>query len=121
MRLARACATDQHQIALTGQEAAAGEVAHQGFVGGRVGEDKLVDLLGERQLGDGQLVLHRARLLLADLGCQQIADDPLRLMLALHGGGDDLVVGSLHAEQLEPGHGVEDLGTLHQTPPLRLS
>jgi hypothetical protein len=121
VRLARACAADQHQIALTGQEATAGEVAHQGFVDRRAGEDELVDLLGEWQLGDGQLVLHRARLLLVDLGGEQIADDPLRLVLALHGGGDDLVVGGLHAEQLEPAHGVEDLGTLHQTAPLRLS
>jgi hypothetical protein len=31
VRLARACAADQHQIALTGQEATASEVAHQGF------------------------------------------------------------------------------------------
>jgi len=31
VRLARACAADQHQIASAGQKAAAGEVAHQGF------------------------------------------------------------------------------------------
>ena len=31
VRLARACAADQHQIASAGQEATAGEVAHQGF------------------------------------------------------------------------------------------
>jgi len=54
-------------------------------------------ILGERQLCDGELVFDRARLLLVDLGGEQIADDALRLMLALDGGGHDLVVGRLHA------------------------
>ena len=50
------------------QEAAAGEVAHERLVDRRGGEGELVDLLGEGQLGDRELVLHRARLLLAELG-----------------------------------------------------
>ena len=100
-------------------------------------------LWGERQLGDGQLVLHPpacairiawgprcARLLLVDLGGEQIADDPLRLVLALHGGGDDLVAQGIQGAAFMPNSlspamaglwGVEDLGTLHQTAPLRLS
>jgi hypothetical protein len=40
--------------------------------------------LGQRQLGDGDLILDRTRLLLADLGAQQIADHALRFVLALH-------------------------------------
>ena len=44
---------------------------------------------------------------------EQVADDPLRLVLALHRGGDDLVVGGLHAEQLQPAHGLQDLRALH--------
>jgi hypothetical protein len=103
------------------QEAAAGEIAHERFVDRRVGEGELADLLGEGQPGDGELVLHRARLLLAQLGGEQVADDPLRLVLALHRRGDDLVVGRLHAEQLEPAHRGEDLGTLHQMALLRRS
>jgi hypothetical protein len=35
------------------------------------------EVLGERQLGDGELVLDRARLLLVDLGVEQITDDAL--------------------------------------------
>ncbi len=44
---------------------------------------EVVDVLGERQLGDGDLVLDRARLLLGDLGRQQVADDALRLVRPL--------------------------------------
>ena len=60
------------------QEVAGGEVADQGLVDlGRL-EVELLDLLGQRQFGDGHLVFDRTRLLLADLGVQQIADDLLR-------------------------------------------
>ena len=82
---------------------------------------EVVDVLGQRQLGDGELVLDRARLLLGDLGVEQIADDALRLVLALDGGGDDLVEGGLHAVELELAHEVEDLGAFHQMALLRLS
>ena len=76
-RLAGAGAADQHDVALLGEEVAAGEIAHQGLVDRRAGEVEVVDVLGQRQLGDGHLVLDRARLLLGDLGREQIADDPL--------------------------------------------
>jgi hypothetical protein len=52
-------------------------------------------------------------LLLGELGRQQVAHDALRLMLALHGGGDDLVVGGPHAEELQAAHGIHDLAPLH--------
>jgi hypothetical protein len=71
-----------------------------------------------RQLGDGQLVLDRARLLLGDLGVEQIADDARRLMPTLDAGGHHLVVGRAHAEELEGGHQLENIGPLHQ-PTLR--
>jgi hypothetical protein len=80
---------------------------------GVAAEVELVDLLGQRQLGDGHLVLDRARLFLADLGVQQIADDLMRLVLALHRGGDDLVIGRLHAVELQLAHRVQHLRSLH--------
>ena len=76
-------------------------------------EGEVVDILGERQLGDGQLVFDRARLLLRDLGLEQIADEALRFMLAFDRGGQRLVIGVLHAEELEFAHHVEDFGSLH--------
>ena len=60
-------------------------------------EPEVVDILGQRQLGDGQLVLDRPRLLLGDLGPQQITDNARRLALALDAGCHHLVVGGTHA------------------------
>src|SRR5271154_7056557 len=79
------------------------------------------EVLGERQLGDGELVFDRARLLLVDLGGEQVADDALRFMLAFDGGGHHLVQGGLHAVELEFAHEVEELGSFHQMVLLRLS
>jgi hypothetical protein len=67
MRLAGAGSADQHDVALVRQEVAAGEVANKGLVDRRVGEAEVVDILGQRQLGDGDLVADRPRLLLGDL------------------------------------------------------
>jgi putative transposase len=88
--------------------------AHEGVDRGAV-EGEVAEVLGQRQPGGRHLVLDRARLLLGDLGGEQVADDPLWLVLALHRGGDDLVIGGLHAEQLQPAHGLQDLRTFHHT------
>ena len=92
---------------------AAGEIAHQALVDRRAFELEAVDILGQRQLGDGQLVLDRACLLLGDLGLEQIAGEALRFMLAFERRGEDLVIGVLHPEQFELAHQVEDFGSLH--------
>ena len=113
VRLAGPGAADEHEVALLQEEAAAGEVTHERLVDRRLCKGEVLDLLGERQLRHGDLVLDRARLLLGELGCEQVADDPLRLMLPLDRGRDDLIVGRPHAEQLEPAHGGQDLGSLH--------
>jgi hypothetical protein len=84
-------------VRATGSSAApnaAGEAAHQGLVDRRALEPEVVDVLGQRQLGDRHLGLDRARLLLGDLGRDEVADHPLRLVLALHRRGEDL--GTLH-------------------------
>ena len=84
--LAGSGSADEHGVALLGDEAAAGEIADQRLVDRRALEHEVVEVLGERQLGDGDLVLDRARLLLRDLGAQQVADEALRLVLALERG-----------------------------------
>ena len=104
---------DQHGIALLGEESAAGEIAHEGLVDRRSLELEVVEVLSERQLGDGELVLDRARLLLVDLGGEQVADDALGFMLALDGGGHDLIKSGLHTVKLELAHEVEQLGSFH--------
>ena len=53
------------------------------------------------------------RLLLGELGGQQVAHHALRFVLPLHRGGDDLVVGRPHAEELELAHRGHDPASLH--------
>ena len=109
MGLAGSGAADQHKVALMIEEVSGRQVADQGLVDlGRL-EVELIDFLGQRQLGDRHLILDRSRLLLTDLGGQQIADDLLRLVLALDRRGDDLVVGRPHPVELQLAHGVEHL------------
>src|ERR1700704_1902502 len=57
MGFAGAGPADQHGIALVGDEAAAGEVVHERLVDRRALELEGGGVLGERQLGDGELVL----------------------------------------------------------------
>jgi len=114
MGLAGSGAADQHDVALVLQEVSAGEIARQRLVDRRGGEVELGDLLGERQPCDRHLILDGAGLLLADLGGEEIADDSLGLVLAFDRRGEDLVIGGLHAEELELAHGVENLGSLHR-------
>src|SRR5579863_9198984 len=44
------------RVALLGDEGAACEIAHQRLVDRRVLEREVIDVLGQRQLGDGELV-----------------------------------------------------------------
>jgi len=62
MRFAGAGAADQHGVALLSDEPAERQVADQALVDRCAGEVELVDVLSQRQLGDGELVLDRAGL-----------------------------------------------------------
>ena len=79
MGLAGANSTDQDDVALLSDEAAAGEIVDERLVDRCSVELEVRNVLGQRQLGDGELVLDRAGLLLVDLGVEQIADDALGL------------------------------------------
>ena len=119
--LSGAGAADHDRVALLLDEASGGEIAHQRLADRRAVEIEVLEVLGDRQLRGGELVLDRARLLLGELGLEQLGDDCLRFILPLHGDGDDLVVSRLHAVELQLGHRGEDLGSLHQWMLLRLS
>ena len=58
MRLAGAGPADEHGVALLGDEAAAGKDIDERLVDRRAFELEVVEVLGERQLGDGELVLN---------------------------------------------------------------
>src|SRR6266446_492380 len=104
MGLASPGSPDQHDIALLGDEAAAGEIIDEGLVDRRIVELEVFDVLGEWKLCNRELVLDRSRLLLADLGREQIADDALRFVLALDRGRHDLIEGGLHSVELKLAH-----------------
>jgi hypothetical protein len=118
MRLAGAGAADQHGVALLGEEGTGFEAANQALVDRRAGKGEAVEVLGEWQFGNRHLVLDRARLLLGDLGGEQLADDARRGVTALDRGRHHLVVGRPHAEELELCHQLEDGAAVHQ-PALR--
>ena len=58
-------AADLNGVAPLGKEGAAGEIAHKRLVDRRARELEVVAILSERQLGNGELVTDRTRLLLA--------------------------------------------------------
>ena len=133
MRLAGAGSADQHGVALLGDNAAARQIADLRLVDRRAGKIEIVDVLGQRQFGNGQLVLDRARLLLGDLGGEQVTDNARRLVAALDAIGHHLVPrvrplagprtgsGRTHAIELEPRHQLENIAAFHHEARRRLS
>jgi len=111
--LSRPGPADQNDVVLLGEERACRELPHQPFIDGCAGEVEVFDVLGQRQLGQCDLVFDRPSLLLGDLGLKQVADDLRRLMLALDAGGHDFVIGAAHAIELQRAHHVEDVRTFH--------
>jgi hypothetical protein len=119
--LAGARAAYENNIALIGNKGSGGQVADKAFIDGRVGKVEVVDILGERQLGDAELVADGAGLLLGYLGLQKIANDTRRLMMALDAVAHDLVIGAAHAVELQGAHQFQNLCAFHQLALLRLS
>jgi hypothetical protein len=99
---------------LRGDKSAAGQFAHQRLVDRRAGEFKIVNVLGQRQFRRGDLISDGSRLLLGDLGAQQIADDPRRLMLAFDAGCHHLIISGAHAVQFELRPQGKNLRSFHQ-------
>ena len=96
---AGAGAADEHGIALLGDEATAGEVDDEGLVDRRTIKVEVIEVLGKRQLGDGELVFVRAGLLLVDFGVEQITAGGLRPRL----GGASKASNSMHMLIGDPG------------------
>lgn len=62
---------DEDDVALLGDEVAVGEVGDEGLIDRRAGEVEHIEVLGKRELGDGELVLDRACLLLGYLALRR--------------------------------------------------
>jgi hypothetical protein len=59
---------DEDRIALGVQESAGGELANLALIDRRIGEDELVEVLEDRELGAADTVADRARLTVRVLG-----------------------------------------------------
>ena len=83
--------------------------------GSFLAEQRNAVLVGGTGSGKSHLAIAiaRARLLLGDLGAEQVAEDARRLVPALDAGGHHLVVGRAHPVELEPRHQLEDVGAFH--------
>ena len=113
VRFAGSGAADQDDIALIGDEGAGGKVMDQARIDRCAGEVEVVQILGQRQFDNGELVADRSGLFLGDLGSQQVTDDAGWLVLALDAAAHDLVISTAHPIEVEAAHQVEDLGAFH--------
>lgn len=75
MGLCRSGPVGQNDVVLFGEKRAYRELTHQPFVGGCVGDVEVVDFVGQRQLGQRDLILDRPGLFLGDFELKQVADD----------------------------------------------
>jgi hypothetical protein len=116
MGLSGASSADQHDISLLGKEAAGGKIADQCLIDWRALEVEVCKVLGEWQLGNGELVLDRARLFLGNLRLEELTDDPLRFVAPFQAVRHDFVEGSPHAKKLQLAHEIENLSAFHQAP-----
>jgi hypothetical protein len=93
MGLSGASSADQHDISLLGKEAAGGKIADQCLIDWRALEVEVCKVLGEWQLGNGEL-LDRARLFLGNLRLEELTDDPLRFVAPFQAVRHDFAEGS---------------------------
>ena len=124
MRLAGAGPADQHDVALLSDEAAAGEIAHQALVDRRALELEAVDVLGQRQLRDGQLYLIE-RACFSEISAFSRSPAKrcgscrrLRAVARISSPGSGFASprtgsGVLHPKEPELAHQIEDFGSLH--------
>ncbi|NVD41769.1 hypothetical protein HT585_23140 [Ensifer sp. HO-A22] len=65
----------QSWVPIDSDEDGGGQFPNQRLIDGRIGEVEVVDILGERQLGDAELVANGAGLLLGDIRLEETAED----------------------------------------------
>ena len=75
MGFAGAGAADEDRVALGVEEGAGGEFANLSFIDRRIGEDELVDILEDRELGSADAIADRAGLPVSAFGPDQAGDE----------------------------------------------
>src|SRR5713226_6960248 len=121
MGFAGAGAADEDRVTLGVEEAAGGEFTNQSFIDRRVREDKLVDILEDRELGAANTIADRAGLPVGALGADQTGDQRIDLIAARKTLSGNLIEACAHAVKLEFAHGFQNLVAFHQAIFLMLS
>ncbi len=114
MGLAGAGAPDEDCVALGVQEGAGSEFAHLPFIDRRVGEDELVDILQNRELGSADAVADRAGLPVGAFGPDQAGDERIDLIAPGKTFTGNLIEAGAHAVKLQLAHGLQNLVAFHQ-------
>ena len=121
MGFAGAGSADEDRVALGVEEDAGGEFANLALIDRRIGEDELVEVLEDRELGAADAIADRARLPVGALGPDQAGDERMDLIAPGQALAGDLIEAGAHAVELELAHGLEDLMAFHQATFLMLS
>ena len=91
MGFAGAGAADEDRIALGVQEGAGGEFTNLPFIDRRIGEDELVQVFENRELGAADAITDRAGLTVCALGPDQAGDERIDLVAPVQALAGDLV------------------------------
>ena len=84
------------------------------FIDRSIGEDELVEIFEDRELGSADAVADRAGLPVGAFGSDQAGDEWVEFIAPGKALSGDLVEAGAHAVEFEFTHGLEDLMTFHQ-------
>src|SRR5437660_7145870 len=101
MGFSGAGSADEDRIALGIQEGAGGKLANLPFIDRRIGEDELVDILEDRELGTANAVADRAGLPVGAFGSDQAGDERIDLVAPGKALAGNLIEAGAHAVKLE--------------------
>src|SRR6202050_2837964 len=107
-------AADEDRIALGVQEDAGGEFAHLAFVDRRIGEDDLVQIFEDRELGSADAVADRACLPVSAFRADQTGEERIDLIASGQSLPGNLIEAGAHAVKLQFAHGFQNLVAFHQ-------
>src|SRR5471030_3030388 len=105
---------DEDRIAFGVEESAGGEFANLPFIDRRIGEDELVEIFEDRELGSSDAITDRAGLTVSAFSPHQAGDEWIGLIAPGNAFTGHLVEAGAHAVEFEFTHGFEDLMTFHQ-------
>src|ERR1700675_4685479 len=106
MGFAGSGAADEDRIAFGEVEGAGGEVANLPFIDRRIGEDELVEIFEDRELGSSDEITDRAGLTVGEFSPHQAGDEGIDLIAPGKAFSGNLVKAGAHAVKLQFAHGL---------------